>query len=317
MDIDHTHPLRPENHKQNEKCIVPSSSDLSTRRDVLRALGAVFLVGAIPWLESEAAEDIDAEHLERLKHEALEAQRPRIQKLLNIRDKGLLETLGPEEVRMLFEKLRKYLGCIDEGLVIPDMHKIGIAGVGAGAKETELDQFALFCREQPEVAREIERVLWHEHCAARESDDVAAEKGARELLRKLGLPESMLQSAGFSEAAAVKMHRDIHLHPGMSFVVDGTNFRCNGHRLGVPAFEIAARGVPMRYINRQVALTGKIISGKSGMASVMVDDDPIVGFIAHESPTEALHLEREINDALKEFPKKPEIIHVIHQPQNH
>jgi metallophosphoesterase superfamily enzyme len=235
-----------------------------------------------------------------------------MQKLLSIREKGLFEALGAEKVAALFERLRKYLGCIDEGLVIPNMHKIGIAGVGAGSNEREIDQIALYVREHPELRREIEAIVWHEHCAARESDDDAAERGAREFLRKIGLPESVLQSGGFSNETKVKMQRDVHLHPATSFVVDGTDFRCNGHRLGVPVFEIAARGVPMSYVNRQVALMGKkIIGGQSGMASVMANGDPIVGFIAHESPTEALHLEHEIKDSLKEFPKKPEIVHLI------
>ncbi|MBI3331401.1 hypothetical protein HYZ99_00390, partial [Candidatus Peregrinibacteria bacterium] len=162
---------------------------------------------------------------------------------------------------------------------------------------------------------DLEEVIgcWHEHCAAQKNDDKAAKQGGEQLFHKIGLPTARLRQAGFSNEASVQMKRDIHIHPGQGFAIDATKkFRFNGHKLGLPLFELAATGIPPSYLQKEVALTGKIIDGPTGMGEVMGPDDRLLGMIAADSRDEAAAVEKTIKPALQEYARKPEIIHLIH-----
>ncbi len=283
------------------------------RRDFLKILGvggASVALNGIPWNDIKA-EEMDPKELLRLKRDALETNREQVQKLLALREATPNQVLDARNAQRLFADLPKFLGCIDEGLYEEFMHKIGVAGLGAGMSADQRNLFGLYMREHPELAKKIKRACWHEHCAARNSDDGAAESGGKELLNALGEPLSKLERAGFSDQAAVKMHRDIHLHPGQGLVVDATQFRCNEQSLGAPLFKVSANGVPKEYVLNEVALTGKIIAGTSGMAEVLTENDPILLFVAAETKGDAVKLEKELKPATKDYPKEPEFIHLV------
>ena len=301
---------------ENGKIIVPGEIVLS-RRDLLKVGAAAILgigaAGGIPWKEVQGKE-VDPSHLRDLKNEALKANREKIRLLRDLKEGTPKEVLGAEKTAELFKKLQLLMGCIDERLSHLGLHKVGIAGLGAGMSKEEMDQLKLFFRTHPEIAKRIEEACWHEHCAARESDDEAAEAGGKQLLNHLGWPLEKLKRAGFSDTANITMSGDLHVHPGQMLVIDGTKeYACNAQALGSPAFEIAATGVPMEYVKKEVALTGKIIGGKSGMGEVLGREDPILAFISADSPDEARALNTELKPAFRDYPKEPEVIHLIRQ----
>ena len=296
---------------------MPGSEIRIPRRDFGKlAIAGILGLGVatgIPWKEA-GAEEVDPKHILDLKHQALKTNRKQIRHLTDLKRGSPKEVLGQATTAELFRKLQLLMACIDERLTVKDLHKIGIAGLGAKMSKEEMDKLKLFFREHPEIAERIIQACWHEHCAARESDDAAAEAGGKQLLDHLGVPLTKLKRAGFSDAANVSMSGDLHMHPGQSLLIDGTReYACNAQALGTPVFEIAATGIPMEYVKKEVALIGTVMGGKSGMADVLEPDDPILAFIASDSADGAGALEKELKPAFAKFPREPKIIHLIRQ----
>ncbi|OGJ55987.1 hypothetical protein A3D88_01155 [Candidatus Peribacteria bacterium RIFCSPHIGHO2_02_FULL_52_16] len=320
LDFSHDDPVNqlpavPSPEGTPEKRLIPLEDNPITRRTAMKyGIAALFVGGAaagIPWKETEA-KDADPKHVLELKHQALKENRGIIRHLRDLKKGSPKEVLGQGMTTELFRKLQLLMGCIDERLTHKGLHKIGIAGLGAGMSKEEMNLLKLFFREHPEIAKRIMEVCWHEHCAARESDDAAAEAGGKELVDQLGMPLSKLKRAGFSDAANVSMSGDLHVHPGQMLVIDGTEeYTCNGEVLGAPAYGIAATGVPLEYVKNEVALIGTVMGGKSGMGEVLGPDDPILAFIASDTSDGAKELEVKLKPAFAKFPKEPEFIHLV------
>ncbi|MBI3332166.1 hypothetical protein HYZ99_04395, partial [Candidatus Peregrinibacteria bacterium] len=118
---------------------IVTDQNLMTRRKFLEVSLATAAAAGIAWDESFATEGVDREHVLKLKHEALKKNRPQVQKFLDLRKESLEKIVGKERAAEIFRVLKKYFGCIDEGLQIENMHKIGIAGLGADMTQEESD----------------------------------------------------------------------------------------------------------------------------------------------------------------------------------
>ena len=249
----------------------------------------------------------DHDQLRQMKIEMRDRYRGRIGTLVH---GGPEQMLTPAECVNLFRELPIEVGCMDEGLIVPEKHKFGIAGNAAGYRGSELEEFADSAMHDRSFMGRLQREWAHRQCKAHENSDEAAERAAREMARRFGLPQDRISIAGFSAQDDLLMQRDEHLHPAQGLLLDET-MSVNEQALGLPVFKISTKHVPPSYVGRQIGIVQHIIEGEEGMLEVLGVSDPLFVVIAGNTRQEVDRLIRQHAAALDQFSRRPRDIPLI------
>jgi len=244
------------------------------------------------------------------KEHFLREQRELIQSLLTLNtrtanQRKVLQDILGEDLKELYADLVIYFGCMDDRLEQDDIHKYGMAGVGAGMTDAEFEVFIRNCMKDQEFMKRISGVWWHDKCAAWKKDPVASRKAAERLVKGLELNGKVaVKHAGFGGMIDTPMRGDEHVHPAMALLLEkGEHF--NEQRLGIYSLKINTDYTPVEYVEKQIEIAKQVIEGPEGMLEVMEKNDPLLLLIAAETRLEATELFRTHKAMFHRFRKEP------------
>lgn len=215
-----------------------------------------------------------------------------------------LTSLNQAQIDFLIRELDIIDACMDDGVVVENMHKFGIAGNASGYRGTELEEYVDRARRDRNFMRRLRRSLAHRRCAAQGGDDAAALRAAQDMAARFGLTEDRVWMAGFSDADDIRMRRDPHIHPAQGFVLDATG-RFNEQALRLPVLKISTLHMPSSYVSSEVDIARGVIEGEEGMAGVLEPGDPTFVIITGRNRHEIDRIIREQSAMLDRFAKRP------------
>ena len=231
-----------------------------------------------------------------------------------------------QKKRIISHLLKQYFGCVDDRLLLPNEHKVAVAGTGAGQREDELNEYVEVAKHDPIFVKRLRGSVAHRNCAAHNKDDAKAESAARNLANRFGLPPGSVHMASYLPTDEYRMlgnkPEDQHIHQGQVSIWDatGNNFVAAdllqiapqkiypGHDI-LPVFKISLQHMPIEYAKHQMAIVRDIYEGPEGMDAVA--EYPHIIIIAGNTAQDIDTVLKDFGQKIDRFHRPPEVVPLI------